>query len=270
MLSPREFVEAMTLPVWQAAAAVRWLAGRVANTPKAHEASASKRALSHADCVSQEILLTALRAHFPWIEIDAEEDTPQVCAFRDNRSEYRAIIDPIDGTLHYLDRDGVYAVLVGLEQHGRVEASIVAIPEADLLIRAVRGQGTEMAWALGSFRMVACKPGGDRVLISKNLHAEVQDALRKRGYELAAASGGAIGVAPLLLGTVGAVRLGGGAHGLSRRTWVSTLCTLEAGGIVEAFDGPLPPAYEAGVRGVIVAPDEAVAEQLRGAVSVLS
>jgi hypothetical protein len=262
---PREFVERMTDSVWGAAAAVRWLAGRVHNAPKLHERTPSKQALTEADCVSQEILLAGLRTHYPRIAIDAEEDTPSTAAFHGNHSEYRVIIDPIDGTLHYLDRDGVYAILVGLERRGRVEAALVALPEADLVIRAVRGGGAEIAWGAGPFRRASCSHGGPRLLVSKSLSSEAQDDLRKLGYELGAASGGAIGVAPLLPATAGAVRIGDPAEGVSRRTWVSTLATIEAGGVVEALGGPFPTRYEPGIRGVLVAPNRPMLEDLRQA-----
>ena len=68
----REFVERMALPVWQAASVVRWLEGRVENVPKRDESTAEKSALTWADCVSQEILLSALRDFFPGVEIEAE------------------------------------------------------------------------------------------------------------------------------------------------------------------------------------------------------
>ena len=64
-IDPRDFVERMTLPVWQAAAATRWLEGRVDNRPKLDEDTDEKSALTDADCISQEILLTALREFFP-------------------------------------------------------------------------------------------------------------------------------------------------------------------------------------------------------------
>jgi len=266
-LPAREFVAALSSSLWAAAAAARWLSGRVHNTPKLEERLPSKQALTEADCVCQEVLLMALREHYPWIELDAEEDTPAVQAFRENRAEYRAIIDPIDGTLHYLDQDGVYAVLVGLERHGRVEAALVALPEADLVIRAVRGEGCELAHAGGPFRPVRVQSAGSRLLISKALGATAQDSLRAAGYELMAASGGAIGVAPQLSNTSAAVRVSDSAEGLSRRTWVSTLATLEAGGVVETLSGEFPLCYEPGVRGIVVAHDRKLASELRCRVS---
>ena len=92
-ISAREFVERMTLPLWQAAAVVRWLEGRVENVPKPTEVSPAKAALTDGDCVSQEILLTALHAHYPWVEIEAEEDTPTAQRFSANRTPDRVLIE---------------------------------------------------------------------------------------------------------------------------------------------------------------------------------
>jgi len=261
----RDFVQALTLPLWQAAAVVRWLEGRVENLPKPHEATPVKAALTYGDCVSQEILLTALRAHFPWMSIDAEEDTPTARAFAGNTSEYRVVIDPIDGTLRYLMRDGLYAILVGLERAGRVEAALVAIPQADLVLRAVRGSGAEIAFDGGDFAPAELDGSGSRLLVSYDLPRPTVERLQARDLELLTAAGGAIGVSPILVGTRGGVRIGNDPIGLSRRTWVSALIAHEAGGVVEALDGPLPEAYTPGVRGVLVAADGAEVERLRKA-----
>jgi len=63
-LPPRDFVEALTLPLQQTLAAVRWLDGRVRNRPKLEEQTLEKAALTDADCVAQEILLVALRQFY--------------------------------------------------------------------------------------------------------------------------------------------------------------------------------------------------------------
>jgi hypothetical protein len=262
----RDFIQALTLPVWQAAAVVRWLEGRVENLPKPHEPTPVKAALTYGDCVSQEILLTALRAHFPWMSIDAEEDTPTARAFAGNSSEYRVVIDPIDGTLRYLQRDGLYAILVGLERDGRVEAALVSIPQADLMLRAVRGAGAEIAFSGGPFEPADLDGRGSRVLVSYDLPRHTVEHLERRDLELLTAAGGAIGVSPLLVGTRGGVRMSAEPIGLSRRTWVSALVTHEAGGVVETLDGPLPEIYTPGVRGVLVAADAAEIERLRKSV----
>lgn len=264
-ISAREFVERMTLPLWQAAAAVRWLEGRVENFPKHDEATPAKAALTYGDCVSQEVLLTALHAHYPWVEIDAEEDTPTAQRFSGNRTPDRVLLDPIDGTLRYVQRDGYYAILLGLEREGRVEGALIALPQEDLVVRTVRGEGTEVARAGGPFEPIhaAQELGGDRLLVSYDLPPGVAPRLRSEGYELVHAAGGAIGIAPLLPDALAAIRTTNDAAGVSRRTWVSTLATLEAGGAVETLTGPFPERYQPGIQGVLVAPGAAEISALR-------
>jgi fructose-1,6-bisphosphatase/inositol monophosphatase family enzyme len=262
-ISPREFVERMTLPLWQAAAAVRWLEGRVENLPKPDVTSPAKAALTLGDCVSQEILLTALHAYYPWVEIDAEEDTPTAQRFAGNRAADRVLVDPIDGTLRYVQRDGYYAILVGLERDGRVDAALIALPQEDLLIRAVRGGGVEQARAGGAFEPALPSSVGERLLVSYDLPPGVAERLRSEGHELVCAAGGAIGVAPLLPDTVGAIRIMRDPAGVSRRMWIAALATLEAGGAVETTSGPFPESYQPGISAVLVAPSGAEISMLR-------
>lgn len=262
-ISPADFVDALTVPVRQAMAAVRWLEGRVRNRPKLDEVRPEKAALTDADCVSQEILLVAVAARFPWVELSVEEDTPQVERFSRNRSESSVVIDPIDGTLRYLLGDGPYAILVGLEREGRVEAALVGLPQADTLVRAVRGGGAEISIRDTPFRTAYAERGGSEVLVSPGLSPDVRERLEGRGHNLVTAAGGAIGVAPLLDGVCGAVRVSAAPEGLSRRAWLSALPTLEAGGTVESPHGEFPERYEPDVPGVIVGANAEEVRQLR-------
>ena len=261
----RTFVEAMTLPVRQAMAAVRWLEGRVANRPKLEELTPEKAALTDGDCVSQEILLVALHAHFPWVEIQVEENTPSTALFRESGPSHTVVIDPIDGTLRYLRGDGPYAILVGLECEGRVEAAIVALPQSQVLLRAIRGAGAEISQAGAPFRRAVAAGRGQTLLVSYGLPNEVRTRLEAMGHDLVTAAGGAIGVAPVLEGTAGALRLTTAPEGLSRRAWISALPTLEAGGAVEGIDGDFPEQYTPGVLEVVVGPSKDAVARLREA-----
>jgi len=266
-IAGREFVQALTLPLRQAMAAVVWLEGRVANTPKADESTAAKAALSDGDCVSQEILVTALAEYYPGVVLDAEEDTPSAKAFEANDSPYTVRIDPIDGSLRYLQQDGLYAIIIGLEREGRVEAALVSVPQEDVIVRAVRGGGADISYAGRPFSAAGTVAGGSRLLVSYGLPEPADERLRAVGHHLVIAAGGAIGVAPLLTGTHGAVRLTPEAKGLSPRAWVASLPVLEAGGVVEGVGAPLPDRYEHGVPGMIVAANSADAEALRRCIS---
>ena len=267
-IAGRDFAEAMTLPLRQAMAATRWLEGRVTNVPKSNESTEAKAALSDGDCVSQEILLTALRDFFPRVGLDAEEDTPAAKAFAANHSPYTAVVDPIDGSLLYLEQAGLWAIIVGLEREGVVEASLVAVPQEEVLIRAVRDEtGAEISHAGRPFARVQLRSGGTRVLLSSGVPAEVAERLRGRGLQPVLGSGGSIGVAPLLEGTAAALRISSSDGGLSRRAWIAALALRQLGGVVEALDGPLPDQHESGVRGMIVASGREVADLLRNAIA---
>lgn len=52
------------------------------------------------------------------------------------------IIDPLDGTRDFIDKTGEYAIHIALTHKQRPMMSVVAIPEAEKLYYAVKGQGT--------------------------------------------------------------------------------------------------------------------------------
>jgi fructose-1,6-bisphosphatase/inositol monophosphatase family enzyme len=262
-IDPREFVAAMTVPVRQAMAAVRWLEGRVRNRPKREEITPEKAALTDADCVSQEILLVALRERFPAVRIDVEEDTPSVARFRPGGSGDTVVIDPIDGTLRYLRGDGPYATLVGLEREERVIAALIGLPQTDVLIRAVRGEGAWISQAGGEFERARAGARGSSVYVSYGLDAQIAKALDARGAKRVTAAGAVIAVSPLLGDALGGLRVMASAEGMSRRAWVAALATREAGGFVEALDGPLPERFRPGVRGLVSAASAAGLADLR-------
>ena len=262
-ISGGQFADQMTLPLRQAMAAVVWLEGRVPNVHKPHEASEAKAALTDADCVSQEILLTALREYFPEVALEAEEDTPAVKAFAANDSPHTVHVDPIDGTLRYLRRDGPYAIIVGLEYEARVEASLVAVPQENVLIRAVLGGGAEISLGGGPFAPALLQGSGTRVLVSHAVPERTLERMRARDLHPVLAAGGAIGVAPLLDATLGAVRVIEGPEGLSPRAWIAALAVQEAGGVVEVAGAPLPERYRSGESTLIVATTPEAADALR-------
>ena len=261
-IAGRQFAEVMTLPLRQAMAAARWLEGRVHNVGKPDQPTEAKAALTEGDCVSQEVLVTALAEHFPHVALDAEEDTPAVKSFAANDSPYTVRVDPIDGTLRYLRGDGLYAIIVGLEREGLVEAALVAVPQEDVLVRAVRGGGAEVSAAGGRFSPLRLHEGGSRVLVSHGVPDEVTQRLRTGGTHVTLAAGGAIGVAPALAGTRGALRMSAEPTGVSRRGWIAALAVQEAGGVVQALAATLPERYEPGVPGLLVAASRADADGL--------
>ena len=93
-----------------------------------------------ADREANDLIVRRLAHEFPGDGILAEEsvDTDE----RLNK-ERVWLIDPMDGTKNFIQRDGDFAVQIGLAAAGEVVCGVVYQPVRDVLYRAVRGQG---AW----------------------------------------------------------------------------------------------------------------------------
>ncbi len=235
------FAETMAPWVRRAAEVARDLEGRVPNSPKLEESTAVKQALTAADTASQEVILEGLHESFPQVALAAEEDTTSVEKFA-QQGEALVVIDPIDGTLHsYLQREGPYAVIVGLALRGCLESALVALPREGLLFYAGRGEGAMMARAGGEPKPVRARAEGNRILVSNGMPPAVSASLRARGYEVVAASGGAVAVAPLIPGVRAGLRHASGDLGVSIRGRVGTLIAREAGArVCSDTDRPFP------------------------------
>jgi myo-inositol-1(or 4)-monophosphatase len=80
-----------------------------------------------------------LQKRFPGHGFLTEESIPRV-----NRSDYRWIIDPLDGTVNYAHGVPHACVSIGLEVQGRVRMGGILDPFRRELFTAVRGRGTRL------------------------------------------------------------------------------------------------------------------------------
>ena len=88
------------------------------------------------DMGAQEILAGRLSEAFPDHGILAEEDLT-----RPGRSEYRWVVDPLDGTTNYAHTFPVFSVSAALERAGRTILGLVYDPMRDEMFAAREGQG---------------------------------------------------------------------------------------------------------------------------------
>ena len=93
-----------------------------------------------ADREANELIVSRLSAEFPDDGILAEESTDSEHRLKKHRVW---LIDPMDGTKNFIQRDGDFAVQIGLALDGESIAGVVYQPVRDVLYRAVRGGG---AW----------------------------------------------------------------------------------------------------------------------------
>ena len=85
----------------------------------------AKEPVTEADLASNEVIVSALRASFPDDAILSEEA-------KDSDERLAAsrvwVIDPIDGTKEYIDRNGQFAIMIGLAVDGEAVVGVVFQP----------------------------------------------------------------------------------------------------------------------------------------------
>src|SRR3989440_12143858 len=93
-----------------------------------------------ADREANELIVGRLRKEFPGDGILAEESTDSEQRLDKDRVW---LIDPMDGTKNFINRDGDFAVQIGLAVGGESVLGVVYQPTRDVLYRAARNGG---AW----------------------------------------------------------------------------------------------------------------------------
>ena len=267
--APAAFVDTLAPALREAAAIARAMEGRVANRPKAGEATPVKAALTVADTAAQEALLVPLLESFSQVNLEAEEDTPSVARFG-SRGDALVVVDPIDGTLRfYLEGLGPYAVMAGLAIEGSYRAALLALPREALYFDAVLGEGARVAQGEGPPGAARAQPDGRRVFISHDLPGSAVEVLLAHGFQVAPASGGAIAVAPLVPGVCAGLRWVRDGS-LSTRGRIGALIAAEAGALVRDDRGePFVRDVHAPARALLVAAEEDDLAALEAAVAAI-
>jgi myo-inositol-1(or 4)-monophosphatase len=85
---------------------------------------------------SEEIIINKIRQKYPDHDFLAEES-----GSHEKGSEYRWIIDPLDGTLNFAHAMPLYSVSIGLEVKGELAVGVVYEPNLQELFTAEKGRG---------------------------------------------------------------------------------------------------------------------------------
>lgn len=96
-----------------------------------------KNLVTEADVASQKAIFDAIHAEFPDHSFLGEEDL----AVDNASSDYRWIIDPLDGTANYVHRFPYYGVSIALEYQGRLVTGVIFDPNRHEMFTATRGGG---------------------------------------------------------------------------------------------------------------------------------
>ncbi len=109
--------------------------------------------VSRADHESEERVIGEIRRRFPDHHILAEESGSST-----GDSEYEWLVDPLDGTLNFLQGLPTFCISVACRRRRQVVAAAVLDPIGDNLFTAARGTG---AWWNGRAMGVSSRPGLD-------------------------------------------------------------------------------------------------------------
>ena len=111
-----------------------------------------------ADREANDLIVTRLAAEFPDDGILAEESADTEQRLEKDRVW---LIDPMDGTKNFIQRDGDFAVQIGLAVAGESVVGVVYQPVRDVLYRAALGSGSWIESAAGP---------ADRMTVSERIN----------------------------------------------------------------------------------------------------
>jgi 3'(2'), 5'-bisphosphate nucleotidase len=121
-----------------------------------------------ADLASERVIVEILTKAFPDIPVVSEETVPEA-GFSSPADRFWCV-DPLDGTKEFIVRNGEFAVLVGLIEHGRPVLGVVHGPAAGVTYIA-HGAGTAMLRRGGAFEPIRARvpdPNGIVVVHSRS------------------------------------------------------------------------------------------------------
>lgn len=99
--------------------------------------------VTEADLASEKLIIERIKSHYPRHAILAEEagDTEGDLT---GASEWKWIIDPLDGTTNYAHGYPCFCVSIALECAGEIEIGVIYDPTRDELFAAEKGQGATL------------------------------------------------------------------------------------------------------------------------------
>ena len=99
--------------------------------------------VTEADIAAEELILERIRSHYPLHGILAEESGEAVQA-QSQRSAWKWIIDPLDGTTNYAHGYPCFCVSIAVEHAGVLEIGVVYDPMRNEMFAAERGHGATL------------------------------------------------------------------------------------------------------------------------------
>jgi len=99
--------------------------------------------VTEADIAAENLIIERIRSHYPQHGILAEESGEAVLV-GGKKSDWKWIIDPLDGTTNYAHGYPCFCVSIALECKGVLEVGVVYDPMRDEMFAAERGEGATL------------------------------------------------------------------------------------------------------------------------------
>ena len=100
--------------------------------------------VTESDLASEHLIIDRIKTYCPRHAILAEESGMNPPASGGEQSDWRWIVDPLDGTTNYAHGYPCFCVSIGLEHQGRLEIGVVYDPMRDECFAAERGDGASL------------------------------------------------------------------------------------------------------------------------------
>ena len=171
-LTPIATLDALVLLARRAGAAVM----KVYASDFSVSGKADASPVTEADVRAEAIIVAGLKALAPHIPIVAEEAMAAGAAPQIGKRFW--LVDPLDGTREFINRNGEFTVNIALVEDGAPLAGVVFAPVIDQLYAGWVGQGAFIEVA-GVRRAIACRkpPTAGLVVVSSRSHGD-EAALR--------------------------------------------------------------------------------------------
>lgn len=127
--------------------------------------------LTIADTAANNIICGILQEAYPDIPILSEESTNEI----PQDAPYCWVVDPLDGTKEFINKNGQFTVNIALSQNHRAVLGAVAVPVTGTLFYAGRGTGAYKQSGGKTERIHVSEKTSDLIWVGSKSHASEQE-----------------------------------------------------------------------------------------------
>ena len=170
---------------------------------------AMREAKTKVDEMVQELLLQSVYPHIgTCCSLDVEEDTASLALYPSDQ-EYVLILDPIDGTLPYIEQRDNYSICAGITYQSDFLLAMVYFPKRDMLYLYTKDMGckkyedaSRKQFDEGIYLTSAPLSSSKIIYVNERVEASFCDKLCDLGYTVYYDTKDGIGVPDVLLGVM--------------------------------------------------------------------